>query len=86
MHLLLEEKGKGESGFGTGEVVDHVKNLVMAGSETTSNFLTGLLFLLFQHPSAAAKLRAEVDACIGSDSDISAETLKKMTYLDNVVN
>ena len=46
-------------------VRDEVMTLLLAGHETTANALTWTWLLLDQHPAAAARLHAEVDALPG---------------------
>ena len=47
------------------EVLDEVKTVFAAGHETTANALTWTCLLLCEHPEAAEKLRAELDAVLG---------------------
>jgi cytochrome P450 len=47
------------------QVRDEVMTLLLAGHETTANALTWTWLLLDQHPEAAARLHAEVDALPG---------------------
>jgi cytochrome P450 len=58
--LLLSEQLKGEDEDGKGindeELIDEIKTFVIAGSETTSNFLTAMLLFTFEKPAIASRL------------------------------
>jgi cytochrome P450 family 4 len=45
-----------------------------------------LLFYTFQHPHVAQRLRTEIDEVIKSDTDITADSIKHLTYLDCVIS
>ena len=64
--LLLETRDEdtGE-GLTDAEIRDEVMTLLLAGHETTANALTWMWTLLAQHPTAEARLHAEVDAVLG---------------------
>ncbi len=48
------------------EVLDEVKTVFAAGHETTANALTWTWLLLSEYPEAGKKLKAELDAALGS--------------------
>ena len=78
---------KGEEGsISDRELVDEIKTFVIAGSETTANFLTAMILYVFEKPQVAEKLRKEIDSVIKSNSDITFENIKKMNFLEAVVN
>jgi cytochrome P450 family 6 len=59
----------------------------MAGTDTTSNSTTMLIYLLAQNPSVEEKLRKEIDEHFKSPLDIAEityDSLKKLTYYDDV--
>ena len=58
---------------------------MIAGSDTTSNFLTAMLLYTFEKPKVVEKLRKEINSIIHSDEDITIENLKKLTYLECVM-
>lgn len=66
------------------ELVDDIKNFVFAGTDTASNFLVALIFLVFEHPEVAARLRKEIESIVKSNEDITIDNIKKMTYLECV--
>ena len=59
---------------------------MIAGSETTSNFLTIMLLSVFEHPEIAKKLKDEIDSVITSNADITLENMKKLKYLECVMS
>jgi cytochrome P450 len=67
------------------EVRDQVVSLIAAGYETTSAAVGWTLWASLANPGVWERLRAEVDAEIG-DSAITADRLRALTYLDNVVS
>ena len=54
---------------------------MIAGSETTANFLTAMILYVFEKPHIAEKLRKEIDSVIENNSDITFENIKKMSFL-----
>lgn len=61
------------------ELIDNLFNLLIAGHETTGATLAWTFFHLGQHPSAFARLDAELDAA-GDDVD----TLERLPFLEAV--
>ena len=55
----------------------------LAGTETTSSFITVMILLLCLHPEVEEKVRAEIEEVMKND-DYSFENLKKCTYIDCV--
>ena len=49
---------------------DDLMTMLIAGHETTAAVLTWTLFCLMQHPQAAARCVAEVDAAIGRGDNL----------------
>ncbi len=62
LSMLLLSRDEAGDGLSDAEVRDQLVTLFVAGHETTSNALTWTWALLSQHPAAAARLQAEVDA------------------------
>lgn len=65
------------------EVVDNVKVLLFAGSDTTAWTLAWSLWYIASNPAAQERLAAELAAC---PSEESLEELDKLPYLAAVVN
>ena len=59
--------------------------LLLAGSETSANALTWALYLAFGHPPTLARLRAEVEAVLGSRSAPEAADLPALPFTRAVV-
>lgn len=83
MELLLEERNSGntESTLSTEDLIDEIKTFVIAASDTTANYLTAMLFYMFEKPEIVKKLKNEIDSVIKSNEDITVENFKKMPYL-----
>jgi hypothetical protein len=60
--------------------------LVLAGSETTATLLSGCTYLLLTHPDKMEKLKQEVRSTFTSESDITASSVNKLTYMLGVLN
>ncbi len=67
------------------EVLDEVKTVFAAGHETTANALTWTWLLLSEHPEAAEKLKAELDAVLGERPPTSAD-LPNLHYTRQVLD
>ncbi|MBX3219272.1 MAG: cytochrome P450 [Labilithrix sp.] len=65
------------------EVRDQLVTLLLAGHETSATAMAWCLYFLLRHPSALARLRADVDALGESPAP---EALTKVRYLDAVVS
>ncbi|KAH5706211.1 hypothetical protein HBI18_253480 [Parastagonospora nodorum] len=60
-------------------------NLIAGGRDTTACLLSWTIFLLIRHPRAMEKLRAEIAAASVACSTITRDTLKNISYLQNVL-
>lgn len=91
MDLLLSERNKKQNKdshiyISDEEMVDDIKTFVVGGSDTTSNTLTAMILLVFEHPKVLERLRKEIDSVIHCDADITVENFKKLAYLECVIN
>ncbi|XP_037507676.1 thromboxane-A synthase [Rhipicephalus sanguineus] len=59
--------------------------VLVAGYETTSNTLTLVSHMLINHPDVQEKVRQELLAALGTDEEISYNTIQKLTYLNCVI-
>jgi cytochrome P450 len=64
MLVLARDEDAGRAGMSDRQARDEIVTLFLAGHETVSSALTWTLYLLSQHPAAAARLEAEVDAVL----------------------
>lgn len=60
--------------------------LVLAGSETTATLLSGCTYLLLTNPDKMEKLKHEVRSTFASDSEITASSVNKLSYMLGVLN
>ena len=63
MEIILAERRENskEDYVSDQELIDDIKTFVLAGSETSSNFLVALVFYVFECPEVAARLRKEIE-------------------------
>jgi len=66
------------------EVRDELLTLLLAGHETTATTLTWAWWLLDQHPDAAERMRAEIDAVVG-ERDPSYDDVDRLSFTQAVV-
>ena len=74
---------EGEKTYTNEDIFDEFATFLFAGTDTTSNYLTMMIYLVYQHPEVEKKVREEIDQYMKVD-DFSYENLKKMTYIDCV--
>jgi cytochrome P450 / NADPH-cytochrome P450 reductase len=63
-------------------IVDDIITFMIAGTETTSNFLVAMIFYIFEKPDVARRLKEEIDSVIETNEDIYIEKFKKLRYLE----
>jgi cytochrome P450 len=51
-------------------LIDDIKAFAIAGSETSSNFITAMLLFVFEKPAVVARLVEEINSIVKSDEDI----------------
>lgn len=100
MHSLAVKSYKDEHSAAEGEIdvrwidvaVDQFKMLLFAGHDTVSSTFCFVTALLHYHPEKMAKVRAEVDEILGSESSAAQqaiaktpEILNRLTYLTAVI-
>ncbi|KAF7631154.1 hypothetical protein Mgra_00008595 [Meloidogyne graminicola] len=59
--------------------------LLIAGYETTGSILQFAIYMLTMHPEVQTKLREEINEILGIEDKISYEHLKRMEYLQAVI-
>jgi enediyne biosynthesis protein E7 len=84
--MLMSARDK-DSGapMGERELIDEIMTLIVAGHETTASGLNWTWYLLSQHPQAAARLHAEVDAAPQMPAPELAQ-VEALAWTSQVVN
>eukprot|EP00002_Diphylleia_rotans_P035766 TRINITY_DN7838_c0_g1_i2.p1 TRINITY_DN7838_c0_g1~~TRINITY_DN7838_c0_g1_i2.p1 ORF type:complete len:446 (-),score=88.44 TRINITY_DN7838_c0_g1_i2:238-1575(-) len=82
---LLAEYIKGDPKPSRDYLVDMVKNMLIAGRDTTAVLLTWFFYEVSLHPQVRDKIHEEIDRVLG-DSDPTSEKLEELKYLKNVLN
>ena len=57
-----------------------------AGFDTTATTLSLVVYALMNYPDTQEKLRQEIEDVIGTDEKITADHLKELKYMENVLN
>ncbi|KFY54761.1 hypothetical protein V496_07175 [Pseudogymnoascus sp. VKM F-4515 (FW-2607)] len=84
---LMEGKDVNGHPLGREELTAEALTQLIAGSDTTSNTLTGIFYWLLKRPEVLAKLQAEVDTVILSPTDeVAFQTVKNLPYLKACIN
>eukprot|EP01125_Pyxidicula_operculata_P022351 TRINITY_DN908_c0_g1_i2.p1 TRINITY_DN908_c0_g1~~TRINITY_DN908_c0_g1_i2.p1 ORF type:complete len:485 (-),score=90.15 TRINITY_DN908_c0_g1_i2:822-2276(-) len=65
---------------------DVLMNFFIAGRDTTALLLTWTFYMFSLHPDVEAKARKEVMDVIGEDESPNFENIKKLSYLQNVLD
>lgn len=70
------------SGIDDEQVAGNVLTLLLAGEDTTANTLAWMIWLLWQHPEALARARAEVDRVCGDAALPGLEQLAALEFVE----
>jgi cytochrome P450 len=68
------------------KVRDQLINVLLAGRDTTACLMTWAVRLLVRHPRALKRLQAEIFDVAGNQVYMSRADIKKMTFLQHVLN
>lgn len=71
-----------EKGMTEAEIIKNSGALILAGSETSSTMLSGLLYHLLLFPQALEKLTQEIRSTFPQSSEICFTKLQGLTYLN----
>ena len=82
--ILLQAKDENGQSLSSEELKDQILLLLFAGHETLTSALASFCLLMAQFPEVQAKARAEQQA--SSQHPLTLESLKHMTYLDQVIS
>lgn len=72
--------------FSDDYLCDQLLTFFAAGHDTTAAALTWTLYVLSKHPEAQERLRKECKALVGDRTEIDAELLEQLPYLNAVCN
>ncbi|KAF5027051.1 hypothetical protein F66182_820 [Fusarium sp. NRRL 66182] len=64
---------------------EQAKILMLAGSETTANLLSGATYFLLKNPEKLAKLQAEMRSTFSSEDEITGDSTNNLPYLHGVI-
>ncbi|QJW91073.1 cytochrome P450 [Spirosoma taeanense] len=78
-----DETGEGMS---DAQLRDEMVTLFTAGQETTATSMAWTLYLLAQHPDVLARVKAEISTTLGPRDRPSADDLRAMPFLSQVIN
>ncbi|XP_008591847.1 PREDICTED: cytochrome P450 2C20-like, partial [Galeopterus variegatus] len=84
--LWIREKHIQQSEFTIENLVTTVRDLFVAGTETTSTTLRYGLLLLLKHPEVTAKVQKEIDHVVGRHRSPCMQDRIRMPYTDAVVH
>ncbi|KAF5988538.1 isotrichodermin c-15 hydroxylase [Fusarium bulbicola] len=74
-----------QGNFDENHLREQAKVLMLAGSETTATFLTGVTYLLLKNPDTLASLQDEVRSSFSSSEEITGDSTNGMPYLNSVI-
>ena len=74
-----------QKGMSLLEIEATFRALVVAGSETTATALSGILGNLLQAPEAMAQLREEIRKSFSHESEVTADNVEGLPYLNGVI-
>lgn len=83
LSLLIQARDDDGNGLSLEELKDQILLLLFAGHETLTSAIASYCLLIAQNPDVWDQLRAEQQAC--ADQPLTLDTLKQMTYLDQVL-
>jgi cytochrome P450 len=72
------------AGMSDSLIRDQLLTMFIAGHDTSTTLLAWCLYLLVTHPDSLARVRAEIDAVMGTQAPTYAH-VRQLTYLDGVI-
>ncbi|KAK3693167.1 cytochrome P450 [Podospora appendiculata] len=79
--LLHAKREDGEAGLTREEIVQNMRLVVLAGSETTATVLSGAVFFLARHKEVQRKLAREVRERFKREDEIDMLSVQGLTYM-----
>lgn len=80
--LVLQQEEKGKPSLTRDEMDSNAAAFMVAGTETTATTLSGLTYLLTQHPESMKKLASEVRGAFDSSDAITMDKIAHLPYLN----
>ncbi|KAK0462789.1 cytochrome P450 [Armillaria novae-zelandiae] len=65
---------------------DELVNILVAGRDTTASLLTFAVYMMYEHPEMAARLRSEIIEKVGTRAPKAYEDIRDMKYLRAFLN
>lgn len=84
LSILLTAKDETGNALSRADIKDNILGMLIAGHETLTSALTSFCLLMAQHPEVLEVVRNE-QAKLGDPKPLNPETLKQMTYLEQVL-
>lgn len=85
MSYIIEHNGN-ENGMSVDEIHAQTYVIIIGGSETTATLLSGALYYLCRNQDAMSKIKKEIRAAFGTESEITFNTVSKLKYVLAVLN
>lgn len=83
LSMILKEKGG--KGMTRQELESNAAVLIVAGSETSATWMSGLTYLILQNPRVYEKLVAEIRSTFAKEEDINLNSVNSLKYLHAVI-
>lgn len=81
----LGGEGEGEEGLSDREIRNDAQSFIVAGSDTTANTLTYLVWAVLRDKRIQERLVAELASQLGEEEEISDTSLRELPYLNQVI-
>jgi cytochrome P450 len=82
LEAMIAAADQPDSGIDDTQVAGNVLTMLLAGEDTTANTLAWMIHLLWENPVALATAAAEVRSVCGDASDLTAEQMARLDYLE----
>lgn len=82
LEAMIVAADQPDSGMDDRQVAGNVLTMLLAGEDTTANTLAWMIHLLWRHPEALARARAEVRGAIADPARATLEDLARLDYVE----
>jgi cytochrome P450 len=82
--LFLNAKSETGESYSDEELIDHVKNFMIAGRDTTATALSWIVYNLCKHPVVLEKLMEEIQITTSESNELTYDVIKGMKYANAV--